>query len=105
MNNRDFKVLKKDLEEAVAQKLNVKADEVKIECDCNGDDWRFEVKKGIVTETIKFTEDIIFEVLNFNKEEHTIDMIYYHEDSFYDANSENVIGISTKRPSDLKEIA
>ncbi|MDX9813633.1 MAG: hypothetical protein RBS91_03085 [Sulfurimonadaceae bacterium] len=105
MNNRDFKVLKKDLEEAVAQKLNVKADEVKIECDINGDDWRFEVKKGIVTETIKFTEDIIYEALNFNKDENTIDMIYYHEDSFYNADSEDVIGISTKKPSDLKEVA
>ena len=97
MKERDFKVLEKNLINEVAKKLSVKTENVELVCDCNGEDFRFEVKKGIVIETINFTEDIIYNILSLDKNENLINLIYYHDDSFFESNSETVIGITTKK--------
>lgn len=105
---RRFTVTVDKIKKAVAQKLELQYEDIEVGFTDDDDDFVITVKRGILTEAIKITDDIAYEIFNVDKNILSFEsMCYSNSYSFRcDEPDENIIiEIYAKELSDLKEVA
>ncbi len=103
-----FTVTVDKIKKAVAQKLELQYEDIEVGYTDDSDDMLISVKRGILTEAIKITDDIAYEIFNVDKNIYLFDYMNYSNSYSFrcDEPDENIIiEIYAKELSDLKEVA
>lgn len=104
---RRFTVTVDKIKQAVAQKLGIQYEDIEVGYD-ETEDMVISVKRGILTEAIKITDEIAYEIFNIDKNTLIFDFMTYSDSYSFrcDEPDENIIiEIYAKELSDLKEVA
>lgn len=105
--SKKFTVAMDKFKTAVSKKLDIQYDNIEIDYG-ETEDMVIKVKRGILDEEIKLTDNIVYEILEIDKNEIELDYMVYSESYSYRVDEDDsniIINIYTKDPSDLKEVA